>query len=538
MRIGDTNRFEVATSVAKLVFDTSNAPDLRQWTEEKFVPTMREWVVKLTGIMASDGWTPPKEILFQFVVEPLRPGSKAPAWASTGKNTVNLRVDWFRKNLNGEALGATVHELTHIMQTYSSKGRNKDNCPSWASEGYADYIRWILFEPEADGCGYVRKNIEKYHYNGSYRVTAHFFGFVEGRYPGTMKKLNAALRDNTFDNGKFWKETTGKPVEDLEADWKSDVAVAATTPKVEDFNVKLTGVAVLPTDDEGEVKAKVLPPETRIVVTPGNLAVFFLEYNFPTNVQSRMYLGPNFDEGVLGEDPFGTSASGLISGKGKITKVVLLGAGGDEPYEKDLLLKSVRISGELEAEEGAPRNNSFFICDAPVNVLFANKADSDGKGAVVLPPKPAPKSDPKLGVVPFDRTAKPKSSTPPGFTDNLDEALAKAKKEGKLVYVCFSGSDWCGWCKKLESEVFSQPEFVPAVEKDYVLVYIDSPGNMSVLTERAKKENPKLVKKYGIEGFPTALILDGDGNKVGETGFRKGGAQAYAEHLLDIKKKR
>ena len=104
--------------------------------------------------------------------------------------------------------------------------------------------------------------------------------------------------------------------------------------------------------------------------------------------------------------------------------------------------------------------------------------------------------------------------------------------------VCFSGSDWCAWCKKLECEVFSRPEFVSAVEKDYVLVYIDSPGNMSVLTERAKKENPKLVKKYGIEGFPTALILDGDGNKVGETGFRKGGAQAYAEHLLDIKKKR
>ncbi len=50
--------------------------------------------------------------------------------------------------------------------------------------------------------------------------------------------------------------------------------------------------------------------------------------------------------------------------------------------------------------------------------------------------------------------------------------------------------------------------------------------------------NPKLVKKYGITGFPTALILDGDGNKVGETGFRKGGAKPYAEHLLDIKKKR
>ena len=204
---------------AKLVFDTSNAPDLRQWTEEKFAPAMSEWVVRLTDIMESDGWKPPKEILFQFVIEPLRSDSNAPAWASARERRVRLRTDWFRKNLDGEALGATIHELVHIMQNYWTKGHNKDNCPGWASEGYADYIRWFLFEPESDGCGYVRKNIKKYHYNDSYRVTAHFFGFVEGRYPGTMKKLNAAMRDHTFDNGKFWQSATGKAVEELEKEW-------------------------------------------------------------------------------------------------------------------------------------------------------------------------------------------------------------------------------------------------------------------------------------------------------------------------------
>ncbi len=316
------------------------------------------------------------------------------------------------------------------------------------------------------------------------------------------------------------------------------VAAFANEPKVEDFKVRLTGVAVMPSDDDAGVKPKVLPPQSRIVVPPGNLAVFYLDYSFPTNLKSRMYLGPNFDESVLGEDPFGTSASGLISGKGKSTKIVLLGAGGPEPYEKDLLLKSVRISGEIEAKKGAPRNDSFVICDAPVNVLFANKADSDGKNAVVLPPRPTPKPDPRLGVVSSDKNAKPKSSTPVGFTDNLDEALAKAKAERKFVYACFSGSDWCGWCKKLEREVFAQPEFVPAVEKDYVLVFIDSPSNKGVLSKRAKKENPKLVKKYGINGFPTALILDGDGKKVGETGYRKGGPAKYAAHLMEFRTKR
>lgn len=218
----DTNRFEVSTACSKLVFDTAKAPDLRQWTEEKFAPAMAEWVVRLKDVMASDGWNPPKEIFFQFVVEPLKTSTNAPAWASTWKNTVNLRVDWFRANLEGEALGATVHELVHIMQGYWGRGRTEMNCPRWASEGYADYVRWILFEPESDGCRYARQNPSKCRYNDSYRVTAHFFGFVERHFPGTMKKLNAALRKHTFDNDTFWMDATGKPVEDLEAEWKAE----------------------------------------------------------------------------------------------------------------------------------------------------------------------------------------------------------------------------------------------------------------------------------------------------------------------------
>ena len=418
-----------------------------------------------------------------------------------------------------------------------------DYCPSWVSEGYADYIRCILFEPEADGCGIVRKNIENLHYNGSYRVTAHFFGFVESRYPGTMKKLNAAMRNHTFYDSKFWKEATGKTAEELEADWKSDVSGAAATPKFEDFKVKLTGVAVVSANAEDDKGVTPLPPQTRVVVTPGNEALFYLEYSFPTNVTPLMFLLANFADDVLDSlSPFGIYTSGVVSGVGKSKmRLGMEDALVNKPYEEEMLLKSVRIKCMLLPEKGAPSNKVFVICDAPVNVLFANKADSDGKGAVVLPPVPTPQPDLTLGIASLAKEEKPKSptsSTPAGFTDNLDEALAKAKQEGKLVYVCFTGSDWCAWCVKLDRKVFAQPEFVPAVEKDYVLVYIDSPKDKGRLTERAKTENPKLIKKYGINRFPTALILDGDGNKVGETGFRKGGAKPYAEHLLDFKKKR
>lgn len=228
---GDPNKFEVATSIATLEFDTSNAPDLKQWTKEKFAPAIEEWVVKLTDVMASDGWTPPSKIYFQFVVVKLENADHAPAWAVPSESRVSLRADWFRENLNGEALGSTIHELTHVMQNYWTEGANEKNCPEWASEGYADYVRWVLFEPESKGCDFVYLAPDKYHYNDSYRVTAHFLGFVESRFPGTMKKFNATLRDHTFDDGKFWKDATGKTVKELEADWKADLKKTAAEIK-------------------------------------------------------------------------------------------------------------------------------------------------------------------------------------------------------------------------------------------------------------------------------------------------------------------
>ena len=72
---------------------------------------------------------------------------------------------------------------------------------------------------------------------------------------------------------------------------------------------------------------------------------------------------------------------------------------------------------------------------------------------------------------------------------------------------------------------------------DYVLVFIDSPENKALLSAHAKAENEKLTKKYGIRGFPTALILDGNGNRIGKTGYRQGGAAEYVKHLKSFRKK-
>jgi protein disulfide-isomerase len=74
--------------------------------------------------------------------------------------------------------------------------------------------------------------------------------------------------------------------------------------------------------------------------------------------------------------------------------------------------------------------------------------------------------------------------------------------------------------------VFSQPEFVEYASKNIVAVEVDFPSKKKLSAEQ-QKTNDALAKKYGIQGYPTLIILDGDGKKVGEMGYVKGGPKAF-----------
>lgn len=116
---------------------------------------------------------------------------------------------------------------------------------------------------------------------------------------------------------------------------------------------------------------------------------------------------------------------------------------------------------------------------------------------------------------------------------DLPKAQAQAKAENKTVLLNFTGSDWCGWCIRLHKEVFSQPEFSEYAKKNLVLVEVDFPTKKK-LSAAQKEANDALAKKYNIKGYPTIILLNGDGKKVGETGYVKGGPKAF---IADVQKR-
>ena len=119
---------------------------------------------------------------------------------------------------------------------------------------------------------------------------------------------------------------------------------------------------------------------------------------------------------------------------------------------------------------------------------------------------------------------------------DLPKAQEKAKAEKKLVMLDFTGSDWCGWCIKLHKEVFSQAEFSEYAAKNLVLVEVDFPRSKQQSAE-LKSANQALQSKYKIEGYPTIIVLNGDGKKVGELGYEAGGPKPFIGKLDALKKK-
>jgi thioredoxin-related protein len=119
---------------------------------------------------------------------------------------------------------------------------------------------------------------------------------------------------------------------------------------------------------------------------------------------------------------------------------------------------------------------------------------------------------------------------------DYDQAAKVAQETGKDLLVDFTGSEWCGWCKRLHAEVFAHAEFLEAAKKQYVLLALDFPRDPAV---KAKVPNParneELKNKYGVTGFPTILLMDADGNPYARTGYKPGGATAYVTHLEELR---
>jgi protein disulfide-isomerase len=121
-----------------------------------------------------------------------------------------------------------------------------------------------------------------------------------------------------------------------------------------------------------------------------------------------------------------------------------------------------------------------------------------------------------------------------GWMTDFDKAKALAKEKNRHILIDFSGSDWCGWCIKLDNEVFSKAAFKAFADENLVMVLADFPQDKSKQSAELQKQNEKLSKEFGVRGFPSVFILSPEGKVVAKTGYQAGGPEAYVEHVKKL----
>ncbi len=206
----------VKTDKYEISIDTIDTPDLRPWVESHLAPAVKEWYPKLVAMLPSEGYDAPEKVSIKF-------SKDMKGVAATSGTRIRCAAEWFRKNLNGEAKGAVIHELIHVVQNYGWGRKNNPNAartPGWIVEGIPDYIRWFKFEPGTKGAEITARNLERAKYDANYRISANFLNWIAQKYGDrVIVQLNAAAREGKYQDD-LWKEWAGKTVQELGEEWR------------------------------------------------------------------------------------------------------------------------------------------------------------------------------------------------------------------------------------------------------------------------------------------------------------------------------
>ena len=133
-----------------------------------------------------------------------------------------------------------------------------------------------------------------------------------------------------------------------------------------------------------------------------------------------------------------------------------------------------------------------------------------------------------------DESAPPPAAAPTSelsWGDDLPAALNQARSENKRVLLDFTGSDWCGWCIKFDKDVLSTDKFAGYAKSKLVLVKLDFPSHKEQ-DAALKQVNQEIKKRFGVDGFPTFVLLNFAGKELWrQAGYAEGGPDAFIAEL-------
>ena len=109
---------------------------------------------------------------------------------------------------------------------------------------------------------------------------------------------------------------------------------------------------------------------------------------------------------------------------------------------------------------------------------------------------------------------------------DVNKAINLSVQTEKPLFFFFTGSDWCGWCIKLQKAVFFKPEFKEWANNSVILVELDFPRKKKISNDLLK-QNRELAQLFGVRGYPTVWFVTAE-ITAGKVNFNKLGSQGAA----------
>ncbi len=119
-----------------------------------------------------------------------------------------------------------------------------------------------------------------------------------------------------------------------------------------------------------------------------------------------------------------------------------------------------------------------------------------------------------IGTVPAARSQAAAELAPQLEWPTFPEALTEAETTGKVVLIDI-WSRTCGWCRKLQTEVYTQPDLQEFVLSNFVLGRLDIDIQTDTLNYRGYTMSSQMLSSgFGATGTPTTIFLEPDGTYI------------------------
>ena len=90
-----------------------------------------------------------------------------------------------------------------------------------------------------------------------------------------------------------------------------------------------------------------------------------------------------------------------------------------------------------------------------------------------------------------------------GFNDGMELSRQQNKKVLIDVY-----TDWCGWCKKMEKEVYTDSRVSSALASDFVAIRLNAESKNTLTFNGEQIDEATFARAMGVNAYPTTIFLE------------------------------